>query len=421
MKKVCAVILAAGEGTRMKSALPKVLHEALGKPLIAYPADAARAAGVSKIILVGGSNRAALQKLFGKSARVVLQSQRLGTGHAVLAAAAEWKNLRGNLLVMPGDAPLADVETLRELLRQHENSGARATVLSAVIENPCGYGRIIRDGAGDLSAIREELEAGPQEKVVCEVNSGIYVFDTGALWNALALIRKSAAKKEYYLTDAIEIMVHQGLKVNAFTAANSEVVLGVNNRQDLSVVMKHLIRRNIEKQLEAGVTVIDPGTTYIEADVRIGRDTVVYPFTYLEQGVVIGSNCKIGPFCKIRTGSEIADGAEIGSFVEIVRSKIGGKTRIKHLSYIGDAILGKEVNVGAGTVTANYDGKNKHQTRIGDRAFIGSDTVLIAPVRLGAGVKTGAGSVVTRKSDIPAGKVVAGVPARILKRSIHKK
>lgn len=421
MKTACAVILAAGEGTRMKSDFPKVLHEVLGKPLITYPVEAARGAGISKVVLVGGSNRAVLQKLFEKKTRVVLQSKRLGTGHAVLAAAAEWKSSRGNLLIMPGDAPLADAETLRALLKQHESSGARATVLSAAIENPRGYGRIIRDASGDVIAIREELDASTEEKAVCEVNSGIYVFDARSLWNALALIRKSAKKKEYYLTDAVEILARQGLKVNAFTARKSEVVLGVNNRLDLSVVTKYLLRRNIEKQLEAGVTVIDPGTVYIEEDVRIGRDTVIYPFTYIEKGVAIGSQCKIGPFCKIRADSTIADGAEIGSFVEIVRSKIGSKTRVKHLSYIGDAILGKDVNVGAGTITANYDGKNKHQTRVGDRAFIGSDTVLIAPVRLGSGVKTGAGSVLTRNSDIPAGKVVVGIPARILKGSVNKK
>ncbi|HNV85528.1 MAG TPA: NTP transferase domain-containing protein [Candidatus Omnitrophota bacterium] len=420
MKNICAVILAAGEGTRMKSGLSKVLHRISGKPMISYVLDALRQAGIRRILIVAGSNHRELRALHGHEAEIIFQKKRLGTGHAVLTCGPRLERFKGSALVLTGDAPLLTAGTIRSFLKQYGSERPSAAILTARFENPYGYGRILRDASGDVTGIREELEANEEERAIQEVNSGIYLFETSGLFRALREIKPSPNKKEYYLTDAVEIMVRAGAKVRGYLLAGGREIMGINTRKDLAEAAKLIWERNLDFYMERGVTVMSPDNTYIEAGVKIGPDTVIFPFTYIEGDVSIGRNCKIGPFCKIRAGSKIADDAEIGSFVEINRSSIGKKTLVKHLAYLGDACVGSAVNVGAGTITANFDGKNKNKTRIGDRAFLGCDTVLIAPVSVGAGAKTGAGSVVLRGRNVLPGTTVAGIPAKKIKTGKRK-
>jgi len=420
MKNVCAVVLAAGEGTRMKSRHSKVLHRIAGKPMISYVLEALRQAGIRKIVIVAGSNHRELRALYGREAEIVFQKKRLGTGHAVLSCRPRLKQFKGSALIVTGDAPLLTAATLRSFVEKYDSEKPAAGILTACFENPHGYGRILRNESGEVAGIREELEATPEEKGICEINSGIYLFDAGNLLNALRNVKPSPTKKEYYLTDAIEIMVREGLKVQGYPLAAGLEVMGINTRKDLAEAAKEIWKRNIEFHLDRGVTVVSPENTYIETGTKVGADTVIFPFSYIEQNVSIGKECKVGPFCKIRSGSKIADGAELGSFVEINRSSIGRKTLVKHLAYLGDARVGSEVNVGAGTITANFDGKNKNKTRIGNKAFLGCDTVLIAPVSVGTGAKTGAGSVVLRGRNVPSGVTVAGIPAKKIKSGNKK-
>ncbi len=400
----------------MQSSRSKVLHVLFGKSIIEYCFEAVRGSRITKILIVAGKNHDDLKVSFGKTAKIIFQKERLGTGHAVMCTSLELKRFQGDLLVAAGDAPLILTRTLERFCREHSTSGAYASVLTAELDEPQGYGRILRDGRGHVLGIREDLDASPLEKKIREVNSGIYLFRAKELFQALKEIRPVNRKKEYYLTDVVEVFCRRGLKVQAYPLAQGEEILGINTRKDLVKAAKEIWKRNIEFQLERGVTVVSPDTTYIESDVTIGRDTVVHPFSYVEKDVVIGKNCQIGPFCKIRSGSRIKDGAVIGSFVELVRSSVGENSMVKHLAYLGDAELGSRVNIGAGTVTANYDGRKKHKTRIGNRAFVGCNTVLIAPVSVGEGARTGAGSVIPKGKNVPAGTTVIGVPARVLKK-----
>ncbi|MBI4550149.1 MAG: NTP transferase domain-containing protein [Candidatus Omnitrophica bacterium] len=415
MRGIRAVILAAGEGTRMKSARSKVLHELFGKAIVSYCVEAARESGVRKVYVVAGSNRAELKKFFGGSVEIVHQAKRLGTGHAVMACEKALRGYDGDLFVLAGDAPLVRGATLAEFRSRFSKDGAAAGILTAELENPRGYGRILRNAAGEVTGIREDLDADECEKDIREVNSSMYCFRAKLLFAALKKVTPDNRKREYYLTDAISILAEQGEAVQGYALAGAAELLGINTRQDLADAAKEIWKRNLEAHMGAGVTVVSPGTTYIEAGVRIGADTVVHPFTHIEKDVAIGKNCSIGPFAKIRAGSRVKDGAAIGSFVEVVRSTVGENTLVKHLAYLGDATVGRGVNVGAGTITANYDGKNKNRTRIGDGAFLGCDTVLIAPVKVGRGARTGAGTVVPRGRNVPAGVTVVGVPAAVLK------
>ena len=411
---MAAIILAAGRGERMNSDLAKVAHEAAGQTLVSHVIDAVHEAGVDRMGVVVSDLNSPIRS-FLNGAEMVLQKQRLGTGHALLQARRRFGGWKGPLLVLPADAPCVRVETLTEMIHRHRMSGASATVLTADLEDPTGYGRILRRGE-EIIGIREHLDASESEREITEVNSGIYIFDAPTLFNQLSAVRRNARKQEFYLTDVIEKLRQSGEKVRAYRVSDSREIVGVNTRRDLAKAHQILSERELERHSKAGVTILDPSKTYIAKGVRIGRDTVIHPFSWIDRGVVIGARCEIGPFAKIRSGSRIGNETVIGSFVELVRSKVGDKTFVKHLSYLGDAEVGKQVNIGAGTITANFDGRRKHKTTIRDGAQLGCDTILVAPVTIGRGAKTGAGAVVCAERFVPAGKTVVGIPARVLEK-----
>lgn len=413
-KPVLALVLAAGKGTRMKSRLAKVLHEAGGKPLLCHTLDVLEAAGVSKTVVIVGHGERDVRALLGSRASAVRQPTQRGTGHAVLCAEPvlrRWKNL---LLVVPGDAPSISVAAIQRLIKVHEQTGDAATILTAQVRNPSGYGRVLRQG-GKVTAIREDLDTTEAEGQVAEINSGIYVFEVSKLLEHLRRVKPQNRKGELYLTDVIESFSAEGLPVGTAEALEEEV-LGVNSRADLARAEKVMTRREIEKHQANGVTFISPDHTFIGPGVAIGNDAVIYPFTWIERNVKIGSGCRIGPYAVIREGSEVKDSAVIGCFVEIVRSKIGARTRVKHLAYVGDAELGADVNIGAGAITANFDGVRKHKTVVEKGALIGSNTVLVAPVKVGRGARTGAGAIVLSGSGVPARETAVGIPARIIRK-----
>ena len=419
--------MAAGKGTRMRSGLVKVLHPILGLPVLGHTLAALSGLGVKRPRVVIGSQAGEVRKflkqadkLFGQSAVPVLQKEQKGTGHAVLMTAPSLGASRGDILIWPGDMPLLQDATLRAFMAEHRRSGSSASVLSCVMLEPRGYGRILRAG-GRFIGIREELDASDEEKRIQEVNTGVYLFRAPALFRALKKIRPANRKAEYYLTDTIEILTAEGLDVAAFPLTAPAEGQGINSREDLAKAVGVMKDREIRKHMAQGVTFEAPDQTFVAADVKIGRDTIVYPWCYIERSVKIGRDCKIGPFAKIREGSVIGDGSVIGAFVEVNRSRIGKNVLAKHLAYLGDATVGDGTNIGAGTITANFDGQRKHATRIGRKALIGSNTVFIAPVHLGDRAKTGAGSVVTAGSRIRRGEVVAGVPARPLRSGKNRK
>ncbi|MEI7751698.1 MAG: NTP transferase domain-containing protein [Candidatus Omnitrophota bacterium] len=412
-----AIVLAAGKGTRMCSELPKVLHPVFGKPVLGYVLEALAGAGIKNLFVVVGY-KADEVRSFSKpyGAIPVLQREQKGTGHAVMMAQAALKNAQGPVLIWPGDMPLVKPETLENFLAAHKKSRAHVSVLSCDQEDPKGYGRIVRD-EGHFAAIREELDATPEERTIREVNTGIYLFDKKVLFESLGKVGRGNQKGEYYLTDTIEILRREGYCVEAFSLANAEEGQGINSQKDLATVTKKINEREIAKHQENGVTFMAPDQTFVAPGVKIGKGTTIYPWCFIKSGVEIGAHCEIGPFAKLRCGTVIGDGSVIGSFVEVNRSRLGKKVLAKHLIYLGDAVIGDGVNVGAGTITANFDGKKKHQTTIGKNVMIGSNTVFVAPVQIPDGAKTGAGSVVIPKTKIKKGDVVVGVPARpILKK-----
>ncbi|MFA5339064.1 MAG: NTP transferase domain-containing protein [Candidatus Omnitrophota bacterium] len=410
------VILAAGKGTRFYSDIPKVLHDLNGKPVLQHVLDAASACGFEKPAVVIGRGAGEIGRFLKGKARPVVQERQLGTADAVKSAKKELSRF-DNIAVLYGDVPLVKKETLRSLVRQHKAFASSCTVLTVEMEDPSGYGRIIRGISGGVEAIVEDKEATAEEKRVREINVGLYCFDRKDLFEVIDRVQRSKVKKEFYLTDVIAILLEDGRKVGAFKTGDPDESIGINSRADLAKAYSILNQRKIKELTGGSVTVLDPATTFISPEAKIGRDTVIYPFTFIEKDVVIGKRCSIGPFCRLRPGTAIGDGAEIGNFVEIVRSKIGSKSKAKHLTYLGDTVVGKGANVGCGTITANYDGKRKSKTVIGDKAFVGSGTILVAPVKIGNGAATGAGSVVLKNKNIPAGAVVVGVPARILDKS----
>lgn len=410
-----ALVLAAGKGTRMHSELPKVLHPIWERPLLGHVLDTLQSLGIKHPCVVVGYGAPEVKKFLGNSARTVLQKPQKGTGHAVMVAEREM-NRADEVLIWPGDMPLLKKETLSSFLREHRSSNASVSVLTCRQPSPFGYGRIIRDSHCEFVAIREEVDASETEKKINEVNTGVYLFDRKALFSALAQVQPNNQKKEYYLTDTIEILRAEDKKVQACCVAGADESLGVNSKRDLAVAMRALTDREIDLHLTRGVTVISPRDTWIAPNVKIGAGTVIYPWTWIDSGVSIGSNCQVGPFAKLRGGSKVGDECIVGNFVEINRSKIGNHVNAKHLSYLGDAIVGDFVNFGAGTITANFDGKNKQTTRVGKQVLIGSNTVMVAPVNIPDRVKTGAGSVVTKKTKMRAGDVIVGVPAKALKK-----
>ena len=407
-----AIVLAAGKGTRMCSELPKVLHPVFGKPVLGYVLDSLAGAGVKNPYVVVGYKAEAVRS-FSKSygAVPVLQREQKGTGHAVMMAQAALKNAQGPVLIWPGDMPLVKPETLEKFLAAHERSRAHVSVLSCDQENPFGYGRIVRE-ENHFAAIREELDATPEERAIREVNTGIYLFDKKVLFEALSRIGRDNQKGEYYLTDTIEILRRGGYCVEAFLLASAEEGQGINSQKDLATVTKKINEREIARHQDKGVTFMAPEQTFVAPGVKIGKGTTIYPWCFIKSGVEIGANCEIGPFAKLRRGTVIGDGSVIGSFVEVNRSRLGKNVSAKHLTYLGDAVIGDGANIGAGTITANFDGKKKQQTMIGKNVRVGSNTVFVAPVRIPDGARTGAGAVVIPKIKIKKGDVVVGVPAR---------
>jgi bifunctional UDP-N-acetylglucosamine pyrophosphorylase/glucosamine-1-phosphate N-acetyltransferase len=417
MKNIAAIILAAGEGTRMKSSLPKVLHNICGKPMLKYLIDNANSMGIDKVITIIG-HKAGLVKELISGIKCIKQDKLLGTGDAVSRTRAVLlkDNKIDNVLILYGDTPLLTQSTVQKLIEKHISSGASATILTAQLKNPTGYGRIIRSSSGKIVKMVEELDASVYEKVVEEINVGVYCFNKRALFYGLEKIKPNNKKEEYYLTDVIGVLTKSNMPVESVTTDDTEEFLGVNTRAELAKAELVMRGRILDRVMDSGATITDPANTYIEHGVEIGKDTVIYPYTFIENNVKIGSNCGIGPFARLRSGTVIENNVGIGNFVEIVRSSVGEKTKIKHQCYIGDTVIGKNVNIGAGTIVANYDGKEKHKTIIEDNAFIGTGTILIAPVKVGKGGVTGSGSVVTKNKNVPAGKTVVGIPARLLNK-----
>jgi len=413
-KKLDALILAAGKGTRMYSDLPKVLHPVWERPMLGHVLDTLTSIGIKNPCVVIGYQAASVRSFLGKSARTVLQNPQKGTGHAVMVAEKALSQAE-EVLIWPGDMPLLKKETLKAFFSEHRKSKKSASVLTCRQINPFGYGRIVRDSYGEFVAIREELDASETERKISEVNTGIYLFSRDALFSSLKDVQPHNQKGEYYLTDTIEILRARGEGVQACCLASSEESVGVNSKRDLAVASRFLTDRAIDRHLRAGVNVLSPNDTWIAPGVKIGAGTTVYPWCWIEAGTVIGKNCQIGPFAKIRGGSKVGDGSVVGNFVELNRSSLGKKVNAKHLTYLGDAVVGDGVNFGAGAITANFDGKNKHTTKIGHGSAIGSNTVLVAPVVVPQKVKTGAGSVVTKKTRMRVGDTVVGVPARVIK------
>ena len=400
----------------MKSDIPKVLHPVCGQPMIDYIIDVAKKVGSLKICVVLGHHYESVRKHLPREVITVEQKKLLGTADAVRCATSFLSGHRGDVFLSCGDTPLLTETTVKKLIQQHKRSKAVCTVLTAMVANPLGYGRIVRNRANEVLAIREEKDASSQEKLISEINVGVYCFRCSELLKTIRDIKLNQKKKEFYITDIIELFVAQGLVVTTFQTEDAREGLGINTREDLSVASFILRQRILRKFMAQGVTIVDPFTTYIEAEVAIGQDTTIRPFTVIERDVRVGRHCMIGPFARLRPGTRVADEVEIGNFAEASRTHLGKQSIMKHFSFLGDARVGSRVNIGAGTVTANYDGKNKNKTYIADKAFIGSDSILIAPVHVGKEAITAAGSVVTKGTKVPAQGIMVGVPARLLKR-----
>ena len=438
MDNLRVLILAAGKSTRMKSRYAKVLHRVGGLTLVEHVLNVSRNLSNDISVVVGHSAdqvKAAISEV-----TFIDQKEQLGTGHAVLAARAKFSGYAGDILVMPGDVPLIGTATLDAFVRFHREGGFRASVLTADLEDPRGYGRIVRRNNGELDSIVEHRDASPDVLKIREINSGVYVFNSPALFESLTKIRNDNVQREYYLPDVIGILGSQKQKIGAFKVDSAEEVLGINTRQELAAVDRVMRRRKCESLMVDGVTIIDPQTVYIDATVEIGPDTVVYPSVQIYGQTVIGeeatihsfsriSNSKvgdrsvvlegcivvdsvigedvsIGPSAHVRMGTTIGNSAKVGNFVEIKKSALGAGTKSMHLAYLGDATIGKNVNIGAGVITCNYDGVNKHPTTIEDGAFVGTDSQLIAPVRVGRNAYVAAGSSITE--DVPAESLAIG-------------
>lgn len=452
-KPLNVLVMAAGLGTRMKSKRAKVLHELGGRPLIAHVVRTAQSLDPNTILVVVGHQAEQVEQAVlaevGELASFAMQAQQRGTGDAVESARTQLENSDSLLLLLSGDVPLIRAETLRKLIEHHRATEATCSILSVRLENPTGYGRIIRDEAGRFQRIVEQKDATEEEQKVREINSGIYCFETRDLFDALKRIEPKNEQGEYYLTDVAEIIQSTGGKVEVFTHTDPRELSGINTRAELAE-FENLLRRNAIRRLmiEGGVTFIDPSHAYISPEAEIGRDTIIYPDVMIEGRSVIGegcvirsgaritnsrlgdevvvkdhsvivdseisSNCSIGPFAHLRMNATLEEKATVGNFVEVKKSRLKRGTKAMHLSYLGDATIGERTNIGAGTVTCNYDGIRKHETIIEDDVKIGSDTMLVAPVRVGARSTTGAGSVVTK--DVPPDTLVAGVPAEVKKK-----
>lgn len=454
MKKA-AVILAAGFGTRMRSRKAKVLHEILGKPMIQHVVENYQAAGADKIVVVVGHQGEAVQQALADidaDITFAWQHEQLGTAHAVMQAEPYLRDFSGCILIGYGDAPLYRPETLAALAEHHLQTNAVCTVLSAIYDDPFGYGRILRDEEGNFVGVVEEKDASPEQKEIREVNTGLYVFSPQHLWDALTQVRADNAQNEYYLTDVPGILRSRGHRVEIKLCEDPTETAGINTRVQLAEAAAIMKNRILERLMLAGVTIIDPVTTYIESDVVIGPDTVIYPFTMLHGSTQIGENCiigpgtrivnsyigddveivqstviesrldsgcRVGPFAHLRPGNVIGANVHVGGFVEVKNSNVGEFSKIPHLSYVGDSDIGKHVNMGAGSITCNYDGKKKHRTVIRDHAFVGSNSNLVAPVEIGEGSYIAAGSTIT--DDVPGDALAIARARQVLKEGWAKK
>ena len=449
------LILAAGLGTRMKSQKAKVLHELGGHPLIAHVTRKAHALDPQKIYVVVGHQAANVEaavrrELGGNSDRAIFvtQKQQRGTGDAVISASEALEDSKSTLLVLSGDVPLVRVETLQKFVDFHRANGAACSILSVKLENPTGYGRVVRDANNGFARIVEQKDATPDEKLIREINSGIYCFETTKLFSALKEIKPTNQQGEYYLTDVPAILASGGEKIAIYLHQDGREVSGINTRADLAEFENLLRRGTIRGLMMEGVTFIDPSHAYVSAEAQIGHDCVIYPNVLIEGATVVGdgclirsgsritnskigtnvvikdhcvivdseidSNCTVGPFAHLRMNTRLEEGSAIGNFVEVKKSRVGRGSKSMHLTYLGDATIGEQTNIGAGTITCNYDGKNKHETVIEDNVKIGSDTLLVAPVTVGTGSVTAAGSVIIK--DVPPNSLVAGVPAVVKKK-----
>lgn len=441
MKSIAAVILAAGQGTRMKSKLAKVLHPIAGREMILHILDAVREAGVQRVVVVGPET-SPLQELLGDAAEYAVQAEALGTGHALAQARPLVESTVEDVLALYGDTPLLTVDTLRAVIAAHQEAEAALTLLTAVAADPEGLGRVLRDALGCIWGVIEEAEADAAQRAIAEINVGVYCFRSSWLWDELASLPRSP-KGEYYLTHLVGRAVAAGQRVATVLLKDSVEALGVNTRVQLAQAEAVLRGRIRERLMLSGVTIIDPPSTFIDATVEIGQDTIIYPHSFIGGKTRIGQDCQVGPssvitdshigdncrvlasvmenatiqegvdvgpFSHLRPGAHLEAGVHIGNFAEVKNSRLGQGTKMGHFSYIGDAKLGRDVNVGAGTITCNFDGVLKHRTEIGDEVFLGSDTLLIAPVSVGDRALTAAGSVINR--DVPPDTAAIGAPAR---------
>lgn len=429
MANIYAVVLAAGQGTRMKSNLYKVLHPVCGKPMVEHVIDHIRGLHADRIVTIVGHGAEMVEQTIGEKSEYALQSQQLGTAHAVQQAASLLENKDGITLVVCGDTPLISTETMNALLAHHQETDAKATILTAIADDPTGYGRIIRAENGDVLRNVEHKDTTEQERLVKEINTGTYCFDNRLLFETLKKVNNDNAQGEYYLPDVLGILKSEGERISAYTTANFHETLGVNDRVALAQAEKEMRRIIAEKHMRSGVTIISPEQTVISADAEIGRDTIIQPgvvidgatsigeqcvigpnshienstigsFTTVHSSVVrdsaIGGHTAVGPFAHVRPESSIGSHVKVGNFVEVKKSILHDQCKVSHLSYIGDAELGEDVNVGCGTITVNYDGKNKHRTEVGDGAFIGCNVNLVAPVTVGKNALVAAGSTITK-------------------------
>jgi bifunctional UDP-N-acetylglucosamine pyrophosphorylase/glucosamine-1-phosphate N-acetyltransferase len=412
-----AIILAAGHGKRMKSAQAKVLHAVCGRPMIHYVVEAVRGAGAQTVIVVVGSGADQVRSALADEPDILFatQERQLGTGDAVRACRALVGDYAGPAFVLVGDEPLIRPKPLADLLNRQQAERAACLMGTAIVPDPTGFGRILRDTAGHFLRIIEQRDCRPEEVAIREVNPSCYVFELPGIWDALERLDTSNVQGEYYLTDAPALLQAMGRKVLALPVLEPDDILGVNTRQHLAQAHAIMQERIQDRLMTEGVSIVDPRNTYIDGRAQIGSDTIILPFSVLTGTVKVGKNCRIGPFAHLREGAVLEDGVEVGAFVETSRSHWEVGSRARHLAYLGDAHIGPDVNVGAGTITANFDGKRKNRTEIGARATLGAGSVLVAPVRVGDGATVGAGAVVTKEHDVPPGATVAGVPAKALK------
>lgn len=427
-----SVILAAGMGTRMKSKMPKVLHKVCGKPLSKWVIDASKAAGADKVCTVVGHKAETVKEVLGDVCEFALQAEQKGTGHAVMQAIDIIKNSKGEVVILNGDTPLITAETINKAIEYHKNNGNQATVITAILDDATGYGRIVRDNDGSVLKIVEQKDASEEEKKINEVNSGMYVFDAQSLVYALDKITPNNAQGEYYLTDTLEILLSAGKKIGGYAISDNDEIRGINDRVQLNEAEKIMQKRINEYHMRNGVTMRNPESVYIEDGVEIGNDTEICQNVTIKSGTKIGSDCVIGsgsmldravihdgvdvlssvilesevdegthvgPFAYIRPNCHVGKEVKVGDFVELKNSNIDNGTKISHLTYIGDSDVGKRVNFGCGTVTCNYDGKKKYRTTIGDDCFVGCNTNFVSPINVGDGVYIAAGSTITE--DIP--------------------